>query len=365
MVHLLTVVNAAPFPSHNELASPELPSSFTDFLFSDGMLWQPQGETSNTYNEPEDDTSNVSYINKASTTGGFTNTAFTKSPTITKPLSQSATADTAQYRVDEQDFSVKDAKTLITRMLNDDLEPTQYPWNQNGEWSDKVLRTAICSIYKWRNNVVTKMRSKKDTQTEDIGGEGTDPSRRQKTWMSMPQKTTAQLDEMNRPELNSEMDSLWDWAVKQKCAVADTKRVSVQAELSRLDTDSKHRMSDKKLVTLLIASIPPYDPAIGMSRMPWRRGTGTFRWNDPDDVKKVLSHIWAVYRKNTPIADPKEENEKKDEFLKNGPMKKVRAEMDKAWMWWIKRRDIMGKSKRKIRANVDKQKRARGAQTKA
>ncbi|KAG6848366.1 hypothetical protein H0H93_000821 [Arthromyces matolae] len=340
IVHLLIVVNAAPLPSDDELGSPEPPSSFADHFFND-LCWQHEGETPDTHNDPElEDVPyyNVLYIrpDSESTAGGSTNPAFTLSPTTgTEPLTQSETPNTAQYRVDEQKFTRKAAKTLITCMLKHKLKPSQYPWKQNGEWSDKVLRTAIGAMYRWQINAFErKGRLEKTTQIENTGGQGT-------KWPKPHQKTTAQLLMMNRPQLSSEMDTLWDWAVKQKRANADTRSASAQ---KKLNGDSKQHMSDEEVVELLIKSIPPYDPAIGMSKMPWRE-SDTFQWSQ-NDVKKVLSRIFEVQRLHRGVSDPQKDKQNKQKNAKtlNGPMETLRDEMDVAWKWWLGRRETEGRN---------------------
>ncbi|KAG6843565.1 hypothetical protein H0H93_000624 [Arthromyces matolae] len=131
------------------------------------------------------------------------------------------------------------------------------------------------------------------------------------------------------------MDTLWTWAIRQKASLANLKRLSAQKKLSKFYQDpERYPIPAKQMMAVLLTSIPAYNPSRpnDMSKMPWHGTKGTFQWKDPDDLKKVLSHVRKLSRMGTM---------KRNEFiqlLNNGSREVLVAKMDEAWKKWVNER---------------------------
>ncbi|KAG6848042.1 hypothetical protein H0H93_003928, partial [Arthromyces matolae] len=298
-----------------------------------------QGELNNGYD--------LSSLQTTSMTTESPNIGSIDSPSTINPLSQSLTQDTASYRVDKKDFSLKDARALIQSMSKDKQlqEPSQYPWHMDGEWSDETLLTVIQSMHMWQKNAVIYDK-RRQAQLSNRSKPG-------RTALPNVTKMTAAVNRMDRSELNSYMDKLWVWAKRQQASLTNFRCLSAQAKLSNLDK-SQDSISDKILIPLLLASVPPYsyDPSrtIDMSRMPWHAAKGTFQWK-PDDVTKVLSYVLKV-RATVQHTSLKRARELLDELSK-GPREEMLKEMDTVWKWWIDRRE---RDKRRARERAARKK---------
>ncbi|KAG6815209.1 hypothetical protein H0H93_010575, partial [Arthromyces matolae] len=218
-------------------------------------------------------------------------------------------------------------------MLSNQLEePSQFPWNKDGEWSDKVLRTVLKCVDRRQRKSVRKQQ-----RLQAPGSKTASPDATKRTAASSSlflDVSSSTFTQLNRSQLNSHMDILWEWAIQHTASLAKCRWLSAQKQLSGLNEERRRTISDKALIHLLLASVPPYNSARpnAMSKMPWHV-EATFQSTHPDDVKKVLSHIWEKQRKwdgcgtSTLVVGGL-----------NASPKILLEEMDKAWKWWADKR---------------------------
>ncbi|KAG6847755.1 hypothetical protein H0H93_006188, partial [Arthromyces matolae] len=210
-------------------------------------------------------------------------------------------------------ITVTEARKLLKTMLDAKLETNSLPWKRKGVWSDEVLREMIQVLRSYKSKVI----SKEYTQA-------------QKEALKQGKKTSKNVRNMDRSNLEIELDGLWKWVVERH----DEKGDRGSRDLVKIK-EGLEVVDEKKLLWLLFRNVP-IDTS-DMSKMPWREAK--FQWK-PEWVKTLLMRIWSIQHGIARIKfkEPKVrfdveisslEGEQREAAIKNA--------MDDAWKWWLHR----------------------------